>query len=98
MGNQAKYKEATAIRKVMFLIMTDVPLADSLEESARNLLDEMRSEAKEQGISDADVVRAVMRPVFRTQRGSDCWTCKARREELREKEVNTYQTVEAKSN
>ena len=98
MRNQVKHKEATAIRKMMALTMTDVPLADSLVDSARILLDDLKSEAKEQGISDADVVRAVMRPVFRTQRGSDCWTCKARREELGQKEVNIYQKVETKSN
>ena len=97
MRNQVKHKEVTAIRKVMALTMTDAPLADSQVQTARNLLDEMRAEAKEQGLSDADVIRAVLRPASRTQQGCDCWTCKARRQELGQNEVNTYQKVETKS-
>ncbi len=36
---------------------------------------------REYGLTQADVVRAILRPVFQRTRGCDCPTCKARRGE-----------------
>ena len=63
---------------------SDVPSDVSL--SAQHLLDEIRKEAAEHGFSDAEVVRAILRPVFKKTKGCDCFTCKARRSESGEYE------------
>jgi len=60
---------------------------------ARHLLDEIRKEAAEYGFSDAEVVRAVLKPIFKRTKGCDCYTCKARRIEYGENEEEASDQV-----
>ncbi len=59
-----------------------VPTPNDLVQAARESLQVMSQEAAEYGLTTADMVRALLRPVFEGMRSCDCPLCKARRDEL----------------
>ncbi len=53
-------------------------------DAAHNAVTVARRRGAEFGLTDRDVVVALLRPVFTKTRGCDCPTCKTRREKSRE--------------
>lgn len=71
--------EITEIREVAKKFASNGKVPVSAADSARYLLRNIREEALEHGFTEADVIRAVLRTVFRQERGCDCYSCAARR-------------------
>ena len=62
------------------LMVKSEDVAEPQAESTRDLLKQMIVEAEEHGISQAEVIRAMLAPIFAPQpKGCDCYSCVARR-------------------
>ena len=86
MANQSDTVEINELRQAATQsIVNDVAVTE-VDSATRNLMDDWREEAKENGFTDADVVRAILRPIFSKTKGCDCYSCKARRGEWGEDE------------
>ena len=73
--------EVSDVRGIVALMVIDEPIAPIVVDVARDTLEAMRQEAAKHGLTDADVVRAVLRPVFQMKRGCECHSCRSRRAE-----------------
>ena len=74
--------ETADIRSTATRLIKSEDVSESLEESRREMLKDMIAEAKEHGFSAAEVIRAVLTPIFeRKPKGCDCFSCIARRQE-----------------
>ena len=73
-------EELSKIRKIAAKLATAEDLPAAIGDSARYVLQSMIEEAEEYGFTKAEVIRAIFRPVFRPQKGCDCFACKARRD------------------
>ena len=67
------------LRQVAADTIADGVSSHQVVDSSRHELTRMMEEAAEFGFSDADVIRAVMAPLFKKTKGCDCYSCKARR-------------------
>ena len=67
------------LRQVAAETIADPASSHHIVDSARHELTKMREEAAEFGFSDADVIRAVMTPLFKKAKGCECFSCKSRR-------------------
>ncbi len=67
------------LRQVAAETIADAVSSHHIVDSARHELTKMREEAAEFGFSDADVIRAVMTPLFKKAKGCECYSCKSRR-------------------
>ena len=76
----SKNAEIDKIRRIVISEFTGSDADVSAADTARVLLDTMRKEAEEYGITEAEVIRAVLRTVFREEKGCECYSCRARRE------------------
>ena len=72
--------ELSKIRKIAANLATAKDVPPAIGDSARYVLQSMIEEAEDHGFTKAEVIRAMFRPVFRPQKGCDCFTCKARRD------------------
>ena len=52
----------------------------AVEEAASEALRSLRGEVVGYGFSEADVIRAILRPAFERKRGCDCPSCASRRD------------------
>ena len=77
--------EISEIRAIVARVVGEEPVSLEAVQAARNTVQTLCQEAEEYGLTTADVIRAVLHPVFERFRGCDCWTCKARRNELEER-------------
>ncbi len=82
---QDRLMEISEIHAIVARVVREEPVSRDVVEAARNTVQTLCREAEEYGLTTADVVRAVLHPVFERFRGCDCWTCKARRDELEER-------------
>ena len=73
--------EVSDVRGIVALMVIDEPIAPIVVDVARDTLESMLEEAAKYGLTDADVIRAVLQPVFQKKRGSECYSCKSRRAE-----------------
>ena len=73
--------EVSDVRGIVALMVIDEPIAPIVVDVARDTLEDMRQEAAKHGLTDADVVRAVLQPVFQKKRGCECHSCRSRRAE-----------------
>ncbi len=60
----------------------DGPAPDDAFQVARDTVQTMCQEAARYGLTTADVVRAILRPVFERTPNCNCPTCRARRSEV----------------
>ena len=81
MEHRTELMEMSEVRGVAARFVRDEPLPRGDLQVANDTLQIMRKEAARYGLTEADVVRAILRPVFEKKRGCDCPTCKARRTE-----------------
>ena len=72
------------VRSVATRVLLEERVAYDTEEAARGAIQAACDEAANFNISPADVIRAILRPVFRTSDGCDCPSCKSGEERLSE--------------
>lgn len=78
---QTRLTEISQLREIVSHIVREEPIRPDVVQAARNTLQALCQEAAEYGLSTADVVRAVLRPVFEWERVCECPACKSRRNE-----------------
>ena len=81
---QDRLMEISEIRAIVARVVGEEPVSLEAVQAARNTVQTLCQEAEEYGLTTADVVRAVLHPVFERNRGCDCPTCKFRRNEFEE--------------
>ena len=84
MNNQNQPWKFSEVRAIAARAIRDEATPHDLIQAARESLLAMCQEAESYGLTTADVVGALLRPVFKQRRSCDCPTCKARRDELEE--------------
>ena len=70
------------VRAVAARSVRGVPTPNDLMQAARESLQVICQEAAVYGLTTADIVRALLRPVFEERRSCECQICKARHDEL----------------
>jgi hypothetical protein len=78
----SRQTELYELRKVLASGTNEIEVPEKDVENARSALKTIIDEASGYGFTEADVIRAALRPVFRKEKGCDCYTCKARRIDL----------------
>ena len=82
MNYQIQPFKFSEVRAIAARAVREEPTPNDLIQAARESLQVMCQEAAEYGLTTADVVKALLRPVFEKRRSCDCPTCKANRGEL----------------
>lgn len=78
----AESMEVSEVRLTVAQLVRQEDVAEAQVQAARDALWTICRHGGEYGLTHADVVRAILRPVFQRRRGCDCPTCKARRGEM----------------
>ncbi len=84
MTSKIELMEISELRGVLACawgVSGDGAAPDDAFQVARDTVQTMCQEAARYGLTTADVVRAILRPVFERKRSCDCPTCKARHSE-----------------
>ena len=84
MMNHTEAMEFSEVRAIAARVVREQPTPNDLIQAARESLQAMCQEAAVYGLTTADVVGALLRPVFEQRRSCDCPTCKAHHDELEE--------------
>ena len=84
--------EISAVRATVKKLVHGQPIPDKVIQLARDTVQSMRQEASGYGLTEADVIRAVLLPSFERERGCECPTCKARRAEAEEDQIERWRT------
>ena len=79
-----KDKGITALGELAQLVSEESLSRPVPGQGLRDDIAHMIREASQYGFTEADVVRAVLRPLLDRKRHCDCWSCRARRGELEE--------------
>ncbi len=80
------------VRATIKRLVHGQPVPDKVIQLARDTVQSMRQEASGYGLTEADVIRAVLLPSFEWKRGCDCPTCQARRAEAEEDQIERWRT------
>ena len=84
MNYQIQPLKFSEVRAIAARAVRQWPTPDDLIQAASKSLQVMCQEAEVYGLTTADVVGALFRPVFEERRNCDCPTCQAHRDELEE--------------
>ncbi|MFQ6026510.1 MAG: hypothetical protein ACE5Q6_03225 [Dehalococcoidia bacterium] len=84
MNQQTPNMEISDVRRVVARIVNDQPVPEKVARATRQNFCALVQSAITHGLTEADVVRSLLQPVFDKSRGCDCPTCRWRREELGE--------------
>ena len=79
--------EISEVRAVVKRVGHGQPVPERVIELARDTVLSMCREASEHGLTQGDVIRAVLYPAFERHRGCECPTCKARRFQAEEDQI-----------
>ena len=82
MTHKIELMETSELREVLAYacgVSDDGPALNDAVQVAHDTVQTMCQEAARYGLTTADVVRAIFRPVFERKRSCNCPTCKARR-------------------
>lgn len=79
--------EISEVRSVIKRVVDEQPVPERVIELARDTVQTMCREALEYGFTQGDVIRAVLYPTFERHRGCECPTCKARRIQAEEDQI-----------
>lgn len=82
MDRQIELMEVSEVRGIVARFVHNEPAPNDAVQAANDKLQTICQEAAEYGLTTADVVRAILMPVFEKKRGCDCPTCKGRRGEV----------------
>ena len=89
MTYQIQHLKFSEVRAIATRVVREEPTPNDLIQAARESLQIMCQEAAEYGLPTADVVGALLRPVFEERRSCDCPTCKFHRDELEEETLRS---------
>ena len=82
MMHQTEMMGISEVRGIVKRVVREEPTPSDVVQAARDTVQTMCQEAAQYGLTTADVLKAVLHPVFEKSRGCDCSGCKARRNEL----------------
>ncbi len=80
--NRPDKQDVTEIRETLNNLVRQKSVSPNAADAARGALQTIFDEASEFGLTSADVIRSVFRPVFGTTPGCECATCRSRRARL----------------
>ncbi len=86
MKRQARSMEISEVRALAAQVISEQTVPPDVVQVARDTIHAMCRDAAEYGLKPADMVVAVLHPVFESKRGCDRPTCKARRAKLEEEQ------------
>ena len=92
MIRQAQLMEISEVRALVTQVVREHPVPHRVVHAARDTLQAMCDEAAQYGLTTADVVKALLYPVFEKKRSCDCPTCKDRRRNAEEEQLQRWQT------
>ncbi len=92
MIDNSQRMEISAVRATIKQLVHGQPVPDKVIQLARDTVQSMCQEASGYGLTEADVIRAVLLPSLERERGCDCPTCKARRAEVEEEQIARWRT------
>lgn len=81
MISQTELMKISDVRATVARIIHEESVPRDVVQTARDSFQTICWEAAGHGLTTADVVRAVLRPVFERKRNCECPTCRARRNE-----------------
>ena len=90
MMDNSQRMEISTVRATIKQLVHGQPVPDKVIQLARDTVKFMRQEASGYGLTEADVIRAVLLPSFERERGCDCPACKARRAEAEEDQIERW--------
>jgi hypothetical protein len=94
-NNKVDHIRISDVRSVARMLITDQQVTDFAVGVAQGSLSIMREEAMEHGLTEAEVIKAVLAPLFEKKpKGCDCYTCKARRSESEGERSEELQAAE----
>ncbi len=79
---QTEMMEISKVRGILERVVREEPIPLDMAQVARHTVQTMCQEAAAHGLTTADVLRAVLHPVFEERRSCGCSGCKARQNEL----------------
>ncbi len=89
MMHQTEMMDIFEVRRIVERVVREEPTPLDVVQSARDTVQTMCEEAAQFGLTPADIVIGVLRPVFEvfeTKRGCNCPTCRARRNDSAEEQ------------
>ena len=89
MMHQTEMIDISEVRRIVERVVREEPTPLDVVEAARDAVQTMCEEAAQYGLTPADIVKGVLRPVFEAyekKRGCNCPTCRARRNDLAEEQ------------
>ena len=89
MMHQAEMMDISEVRRIVKRVVREEPTPTDVVQAARDAVQTMCEEAAEYGLTPADIVIGVLRPVFEVverKRGCNCPTCRARRDDSAEEQ------------
>ena len=85
--HQTEMMDISEVRRIVKRVVREDPTPLDVVQAARDAVQTMCEEAAQYGLTPADIVKGVLRPVFEafeTKRGCNCPTCRARRNDSAE--------------
>jgi len=89
MMHRAELREISEVHSIASRVVREQPTSNNLAQGAGGTLQIICQEAAEYELTTADVLKAVLHPVFEKSRGCDCPTCKVRRNVLDEETLRS---------
>jgi len=89
MMHQTEMMDISEVRRIVKRVVREEPTPLDVVEAARDAVQTMCEEAAQYGLTPADIVKGVLRPVFEAyekKRGCNCPTCRARRNDSAEEQ------------
>ena len=87
--HQTEMMDISEVRRIVKRVVGEEPPPLDVVEAARDAVQTMCEEAAQYGLTPADIVKGVLRPVFEAyekKRGCNCPTCRARRNDSAEEQ------------
>ncbi len=100
MMHETNLMEISELRAIAARIVRDQETSPDVVQMASGAIQARCQAAEEFGLAPADVVKAVLQPVFERRKGCDCSTCQYRQSELEEEKyqhalLQTHQLSES---
>ena len=92
MMDNSQRMEISAVRATIKQLVQRQPVPDKVIQLASDTVQRMCQDASGYGLTEADVIRAVLLPSLERERGCGCPTCRARRAEAEEDQINRWST------
>ena len=87
--HQTEMMDISEVRRIVKRVVREEPTPLDVVEAARDAVQTMCEEAAQYGLTPADIVKGLLRPVFEAyekKRGCNCPTCRARRDDSAEEQ------------